>query len=264
MFTYPETLGRVLIHHKLCSQRTAKKFVEKNQILVNGSPVVSVGAFINVEQDELSVNGKIFPCYNHFYLMMNKPLGVVCSTVSDSHKTVFDLLNHNQNFKNRLDKIINNPDGEFSSSISFSNTETVLQNLKCVGRLDSDTSGLLLFSTNGTFVNAMTAPENNVSKKYFVRLRHSVPAHKQSEYCAKIEKGFLLPAEKKSPAFVSRPGKASWLSDSTLEITVTEGKFHEVRRIFSGLGNFVVELKRVGFGEFVLPQELNKGEIKFL
>lgn len=234
---FKESLSRILINQKICSQRCAKNFIKKNEILVNGEKIDDSGFLIDSENDEIFVNGVKLQKIHHIYLMMNKPCGVVCSTKSDSHKTVFDLL------REKLPKLD-------------------LTNLKCVGRLDSDTSGLLLFSTNGTFVKEMTAPEKKVEKTYFVRLKNFVSAKEKDEYSKKIENGFLLNPEKKSPAFFCKSAKISWISDKTLEITVTEGKFHEVRRIFSTLGNSVVELKRIKIGDFVLDKNLHEGEIK--
>ena len=80
----------------------------------------------------------------------------------------------------------------------------------------------------------------------------------------KAEKGIEIPPENKSPAFISKSAFIKWLSDDSLEITVTEGKFHEIRRIFSALGNYVVKLKRLKMGDFILDETLNEGEFKFL
>lgn len=237
MNLYKEPLSRFLISFNLCSQRSAKNFVKNNEVLVNGNSIKDASFLIDTENDIVKAGGKILPQVKHTYIMLNKPEGVVCSTVSDSHKTVYDLLK-----------------GKFD--------ETELYNLKCVGRLDNSTSGLLLLSTNGTFVNQLTSPENNVEKTYFVKLQDPV-ADKES-YLLKARKGIEIPPEKKSPSFISKPAFIKWFSDNTLEITVTEGKFHEIRRIFSALGNYVVKLKRLKMGDFILDESLNEGEFKVL
>lgn len=231
-----EPLSRFLIFNKLCSQRSTKNFVKNNEVTVNRKLIKDASFLIDTENDSIEVNKKILPSVKHVYLMINKPEGVVCSTVSDSHKTVYDLLKRNFD-------------------------EQKLYALKCVGRLDNDTSGLLLLSTNGTFVNQLTAPENNVEKVYRVKLRD--PVNDKDAYTINAEKGIIIPPEKKSPSFVSKPAFIKWLSDDTLEITVTEGKFHEVRRIFSALGNFVIKLKRIRMGDFLLG-DLEEGDYKIL
>ena len=237
MNLYKEPLSRFLISYNLCSQRSAKNFVKNNEVVVNGNSIKDASFLVDTENDTVIVGGKILPQVKHKYIMLNKREGVECSTVSDSHKTVYDLLKGNFN-------------------------ETELYKLKCVGRLDNNTSGLLLLSTNGTFVNQLTSPENEVEKTYFVKLRDSITDKKS--YVLKAEKGIEIPPENKSPAFISKSAFIKWLSDDSLEITVTEGKFHEIRRIFSALGNYVVKLKRLKMGDFILDETLNEGEFKFL
>ena len=157
MNLYKEPLSRFLISYNLCSQRSAKNFIKNNEVVVNGNSIKDASFLVDTENDTVIVGGKILPQVKHKYIMLNKPEGVVCSTVSDSHKTVYDLLKGNFN-------------------------ETELYKLKCVGRLDNNTSGLLLLSTNGTFVNQLTSPENKVEKTYFVKLRDSI-TDKKSYVC---------------------------------------------------------------------------------
>lgn len=232
-----ESLSRFLIAHNLCSQRSAKNFLKNNCVCVNNVHVSDASFLTDSEKDEVSVNGKIIPSVKHICVMLNKPCGFVCSSVSDSHSTVYDLL------KGKIDI----PD---------------VCDLKCVGRLDNDTSGLLLLSTNGSFVKSLTDPQNEIEKTYFVRLRDSVSD--KDAYIKMAASGIEIPPEKKSPGFKSRPAVLKWLTDDSLEITVTEGKFHEVRRIFSALENHVVELKRIRIGNFVLDEKLKEGEFKVL
>lgn len=233
-----EPVSRFLINSLICSQRNAKIFIKNNEVLVNEKRVIESSTLIDSENDVVTVNEKIIPAVKHTYLMLNKPKGVVCSTVSDSHTTVYDLL------KGKL-------------------ADQIIVKLKCAGRLDCDTTGLLLMSTNGSFINALTDPDKKIQKTYIVKLRDKVNLDQQKIYSKNAALGLKIPSEKKSPEFISKPAHLNWISEDCVEITVTEGKFHEVRRIFSALENFVVELKRVRMGDFSL-EELSEGEIKVL
>ena len=145
MFT--QRLDNFLVQNNLCSKRSAKNFVLKNKICINDETEKNYKANINPQQDEIFVNEKKLETQKHIYLVMNKPSGYVCSTVSDRSKTVYELL---ENFKNENQN-------EFSK-------------LHTIGRLDKDTEGLLLFTTDGNFSNHITRKENQIEKTYYVEL----------------------------------------------------------------------------------------------
>ena len=190
---------------------------------------------------------------NKLYFMMNKAAGTVCSTVSDRRKTVYEAF---------CKEDLVSPEGA---------------KLHSVGRLDADTEGLLLFTNDGKFSNFLTRPENQIQKKYFVRLKNPVCIKKsgnelyQTDYVERAQKGLLLPAEKKAGEQQSAGAEIEFINDfendsfsSECFITVTEGKFHEVKRIFLALGNEVVFLKRVSFGGLELDENLKSGEVRRL
>ena len=173
----------------------------------------------------------------YYYFLMNKAAGEVCSTVSDSHRTVYE---------------------HFPAEVLVSNGAK----LHSVGRLDCDTEGLLLFTNDGKLSDFLTRPENKIEKTYFVRLKNPVTESGQQEYKSLAEKGVVLPPDKKSPEQKSNGAKITWLSANECEITLTEGKFHEVKRIFQALGNEVIYLKRICFAGLMLDDDLNPGEWK--
>ncbi len=174
---------------------------------------------------------------------MHKPAHFVCSHFSDSHKTVYTLINNSL----------------------LSQIEASGQTLHTVGRLDADTEGLLILTTDGNLSHFLASPESKIEKTYFARLKTPVPAESQLEYAKKFSSGVILPAEKKSPEETSAPAVLKWLSATECEVTVTEGKFHEVRRLFLAVGNEVEYLKRISFGNFALSsQNLALGEYKIL
>ena len=173
------------------------------------------------------------------YLIMNKPCSYVCSAVSDSHKTVYELLTE-----------------ELRALVQGAKRG---QRLHTVGRLDSDTSGLLLFTTDGNFSHEITAL-SKIAKTYRAALATPVTAGQQREYKERAALGLTLPAEKKFGEQECEPALLNFLSQTLCEVTIYEGKFHEVRRIFRALGNEVTELERIAIGGLKLPAELKPGE----
>lgn len=195
-------------------------------------------------------SGKGIPAVeNNIYIVMNKPVGYVCSAVSDSHKTVYQLLTP-----------------ELQALVKGAKRG---HRLHTVGRLDSETSGLLLFTTDGYFSHYLTSPESGVEKTYKIELGNSVSNEEQKFYIENVEKGIILPAEKKAGEEKAAPGKLEFINDYVCFIKIKEGKFHQVRRTFLALGNFVEKLERVAIGDLVLGNEgdslyLNYGEYREL
>ena len=175
---------------------------------------------------------------------MNKPCGYVCSAVSDSHKTVYDLLTP------ELQELVQ---GAKRGS-----------RLHTVGRLDADTSGLLLLTTDGFFSHRITASTvagtESISKTYRATLINPVSPDIQSKYITRAATGLTLPPEKKYGEQQAEPAVLHFLNSEICEITVHEGKFHEVRRIFRALGNEVKELERISIGGLTLPEDLTPGQ----
>ncbi len=178
--------------------------------------------------------------------MMNKPSGTVCSTVSDRSTTVFQLLG-----------------ADAPACLSI------------VGRLDKDTSGLLLLSDDGMFVHTLTIPESHIDKTYHVWLSTPVSPDQQYEYTRRCKEGLSLPPCEKSPAFTAAPAKLEWLdvmppelgcgsSSAECLLTISEGKFHQVKRMMEKLGNQVAALQRIAVGSLFLDKKLGPGEYRSL
>ena len=175
-----------------------------------------------------------------FYFLMNKKSGFVCSTVSDRRQTVY---------------------------VAFPKDILADENgakLHSVGRLDADTEGLLLFTNDGKLSDFLTRPQNKIEKTYLVGLKNSVSSSEQKNYAKKAENGLVLPPEKKAGEQKSGGAKIDWLNENECKITLTEGKFHEVKRIFRALGNEVVFLRRIKMAGLVLDESLKPGEYRNL
>ncbi|MCR5253017.1 MAG: pseudouridine synthase [Treponema sp.] len=183
--------------------------------------------------------------FPHIYLMMNKPLDAVCASASDSHPIVFSFL-----------------DDDMKKQASSAPRGC---RLHTVGRLDANSSGLLLLTTDGRFSHHITAPESAIKKTYLVTLKTPVTApEQQSAYSTACAAGLTLPPDKKAPEDHSAPAQLEWLTSTQCRITVTEGKFHEVRRIFLALGNEVTALHRLSIGSLQLDKNLAPGQWRAL
>ena len=183
---------------------------------------------------------------SHLYILMNKPKNCVCSRVSDKSQTVYEVL------ELALSKI--------GANIS----QEQLKSLSSLGRLDKDTTGLLLFSTNGSFNHYVTDEKNKIPKTYYVKLKKSLTKTQQIEYKKKLEDGIWLEAEKKAKKVFVKNQKVQWESENTCFFTIEQGIFHQVRRSFLSLGNEVVELHRKKIGDLELPIDLKFGNVKIL
>lgn len=173
------------------------------------------------------------------YLIMNKPCGYICSAASDSHKTVYELLTP-----------------ELQAMVTGAPRGC---RLHTVGRLDLDTSGLLLITNDGKFSNKVaTSPD--IQKTYRATLAKPLASEEQKNYIERAACGLTLPPEKKFGEQEALPAALIFESPEICKITVQEGKFHEVRRIFRALGNEVIELQRVAIGNLELPPDLKPGQ----
>lgn len=188
------------------------------------------------------------------YFILNKPAGYVCSSVSDRSPVVLDLFPQ---------EYLVSPEGA---------------KLHTAGRLDKDTEGLLLVTNDGRFSNFLTRPQCCISKTYLVKLQEPVSKEHQQEYVRKAAEGVMMPPDKKAEAQMSGNAKISFEvpkdfkteamggqaegdggRTDTAIITLTEGKFHEVKRIFQALGNEVIYLKRIKIHTLQLPVNLSPG-----
>ena len=139
-----------------------------------------------------------------------------------------------------------------------------LGKLHSVGRLDCDTSGLLLFTTNGSFSHKAAAPDFKIEKKYFVRLEKTVEETGQAAYKRIFEEGVVLPAEKKAAEQKALPAALEFLSDRECVVAVREGRFHQIKRMFMAVENRVEFLKRIQFGNLKLDENLLPGQFRFV
>lgn len=221
-------LDNLLAQEKV-SRKAMKQALLKGEILVDGCPAHSLAQNIDTGLQELLFRGRIIQGYEHTYLMLHKPAGVVTANKDKELPTVMDLLS---------------PDIQSDK-------------LYAVGRLDRDTTGLLLLTDNGPLGFQLLHPQCHVDKTYQVEVNGLLtPDHIQA-----FQKGIVF-----LDGTVCKPARLEILSASPAlsqaSITISEGKFHQVKKMFLSVGVKVVSLKRVQFGDFTLDPELAEGQFR--
>lgn len=246
-----ERLDKVLAHQGYGTRKDVKRLLHSGAVVLNGVTVTDPAAHIDLASDELTIDGEPVILARDVYLMMNKCVDVVCANRDGEHQTVFDL----------VDESLRHP---------FLGGE-----LHTVGRLDIDTEGLLILTTDGALTHRLISPKTHVPKTYAVRLRDPVDQRARAEYVRRFADGIHIEAERTEAACDCQSAALVWLSDAlpgavdavTMRnsagtdclLTIYEGKFHQVKRMFAAAGNEVVFLKRVAMGQLLLDPELAPG-----
>ena len=235
-----ERLDKLLAHEGFGSRKDIRKLLRGCEVLVNGSRTYDPATQVDAENDSISVDGEEINLHKNLYLMMNKPQHYVCSTKEGDHETVFDLLDDSLRTPYLQDK------------------------LHLVGRLDMDTEGLLLFTTDGELTHRLISPKSHISKTYLCGLEHPESADHQAAITEKFQAGIEVGPEDNEQGFTAQSAQIKWLDASTARLTIYEGKYHQVKRMFAAVGNKIVYLKRISMGQLKLDESLELGEYKEL
>lgn len=235
-----ERLDKILAHEGFGSRKDIKKMLRSCEVLINGKQVFDPGTQIDAETDLITVDGEEVNLHHHLYLMMNKPQHTISSNKDGEHQTVFDLLDD-----------------------SF-HTPYLQENLHLVGRLDMDTEGLLLFTTDGELTHKLISPKNHISKTYLCVLEHDESEEHQKEITKLFEQGIEVGPDDNEPGFLCQPAFIKWEKPNQALLTIYEGKYHQVKRMFIAVDNKIAYLKRMSMGKLELDPSLKPGEYKEL
>lgn len=235
-----ERIDKILSHNGFGSRKDIKKLLRTCEVLVNGKRIYDPGFQFSKERDTITIDGEEIDLHDNLYLMMNKPQHYVCSTKEGDHETVFDLLDDSLRTPYLQDK------------------------LHLVGRLDMDTEGLLLFTTDGELTHRLISPKSHINKTYLCGLEHPETAAHQTEITTKFEAGIEVGPEDNEQGFTCQPAQIKWIDEKTAHLTIYEGKYHQVKRMFAAVGNKIVYLKRISMGQLKLDESLELGEYKEL
>lgn len=218
-------LDKCLADKAFGTRSEVRNFVKKGRITLNGAAVKDPG--IHVKQtDKLMLDGKLIDLRTEYHLMLHKPQGILTAARDKKQATVMDLL------------------------------PAHFYTLGCmpVGRLDKDTTGLLLFTTDGQLNHLLLSPKRHVEKVYFVTVLKPLT---QAD-CDAFAAGIVLSDCQAMPA------KLEIITANEARVTICEGKFHQIKRMFHAIGNEVIQLKRESFGSITLDESLNEGEYREL
>ena len=224
-------LDKYLADMNVGTRSEVKTLIKKKRVKVNGAIVNKENIKIDMENDEVMLNDSIIKYVEYEYYMLNKPAGVVSATEDSKDRTVVDLIKGNT------------------------------KELFPVGRLDKDTEGLLILTNDGQLAHNLLSPKKHVDKKYYARIKGVVDI----EHIEQFSKGLNINDE-----YITKPALLEIISvdkennQSEIYVTITEGKYHQVKRMFKAVGMEVVYLKRVSMGRIILDERLELGEYRLL
>lgn len=239
-----DRLDKLLAANGLGSRRDAKRLMRAGGLTVNGVVCTDAALIVDPDTDVIHLDGQILLLKRDIYLMLNKPAGVITSTEDPDHDTVMDLL-----------------------AEPWCNMK-----LFPVGRLDADTEGLLVLTNDGPLTHRLTSPKTGVDKTYYAELRDAVADEAFADYERRFREGVTfrdgytcLPAVLERAA-VPMPGRevATRPAADRIFLTIQEGKYHQVKKMFHAVGNEVAYLRRVSMGNLGLDPALVPGEYREL
>lgn len=226
-----ERIDKILSNLGYGTRKDLKKIVKNGMVQVNGITIKDSAMKVDPEKDKIVINGEEIFYREFIYLMMNKPAGVISATFDNKDETVIDLL-----------------EVEHQVFEPFP-----------VGRLDKDTVGLLLLTNDGDLNHRLISPKWKVDKVYFAKIDQKVT----QEDIEKFKHGITLDDGYRCKEAILEIQKASE-EGSEIVLTIQEGKFHQVKRMFEAVGKKVTYLKRIEFGTLPLDEDLEEGEYREL
>ena len=219
-----ERIDKIIASQGQYSRKEVKALIAKRRIAVDGRIVSSSSEKADPMTMVLTVDGKPLEFKRNLYLVLNKPKGYVSATEDREHPTVLELVP--QEYRGR--------------------------NLFPAGRLDRDTTGLMIITDDGVLAHNILAPKKHVPKLYHVEL--DIPV--TEEMRLGFSEGVMLNDGVSKAADLIKTG------EKTAEVTLREGRYHQIKRMFGCFGAEVVELKRLGMGRLTLPEDLAEGECR--
>ena len=219
-------LDKFLCEMNMGTRSQVKVLIRQGLVRVNDLPAKSADMKIDPDLDQVYYKGQLLAYRRYVYYMLNKPAGVVSATRDNTADTVVSLLGDDKR-----------------------------KDVFPVGRLDKDTTGLLLLTNDGALAHRLLDPKRHVDKVYLVTLEHPLS---EADIC-RLEEGVDIGEEK-----LTRPARVEVLDGYHILLSVREGRFHQVKRMLFAVGNGVVQLKRVSFGSLVLDPDLEEGRYREL
>lgn len=218
-------LDKFLANMGVGTRSEVKQLLKKGSVKVNQNIVKLPKLHVNPNSDEIMVNDEVVSYIDKVYIMLNKPKGYISATEDEVHPTIIDLI-----------------------------PEYAHLNIFPVGRLDKDTEGLLLVTNDGQFHHEVMNPNKHVSKTYEVYSKHPITQFDIDKFKSGIE----LSDGKLKPAILKK------VDNYVSHVTIYEGKYHQVKRMFHSIENEVLELKRIKIAQLELDHNLDLGSYRLL
>ena len=211
------------------TRKEVKEYIRKKLVKVNNIVIKNDDLKIDEDKDIVTFNNEIIKYEKFIYLMLNKPAGVVSATFDNKDKTVIDLINEYKHL-----------------------------NLFPFGRLDKDSEGLLIISNDGKLAHELLSPKKHVDKKYYVDVEGKV----SEEDVKRFKEGIVLDDNESCKSSTLEIIESNAISKCY--VTISEGKYHQVKRMFESVNKKVIYLKRITFGNLSLDNNLKLGEYRKL
>lgn len=225
-------LDKYLADMSVGTRSEVKNLIKKGLVTVNGEVIRKPEYKVDIEKDDLVCRGEPVVYQTLVYYMLNKPAGVISATNDPKQQTVLDLI-----------------------------TDKSRKDLFPVGRLDKDTVGLLLITNDGNLAHRLLSPKHHVDKCYFAKVQGNVTKDDAEKFAEGVNIGTEDEPE------ITMPGKLDIIKSddlSEIRLTIQEGKFHQVKRMFQAVEKEVVYLKRERMGSLILDDNLAEGEYRML
>ena len=220
-----QRIDKVISEQTPYTRKQIKEKIKKHQILVNGKPVLKPETKVT-EEDKIMIDNEVLKRQKNVYLVLNKPKGYVSATEDKNDHTVLELISK----------------------------EYLHRNIFPAGRLDKDTTGLMIITDDGMFSHEILSPKKHVKKVYKVTI--DIPI--TEEMIEGFKEGVKLKDNTCKPAKLEKQREKVGL------VTLTEGRYHQIKRMFGVYKAKVVELQRIQIGDFPLPKNLKEGESRVL
>ncbi|EAE4891767.1 rRNA pseudouridine synthase [Listeria monocytogenes] len=218
-------LDKLLSHTGFGSRKEVKPLLKSGAVVVNGMIQKDSKTQVNPDKDQITVHGTPVVYQEFVYFMLHKPQNVVSATEDNVSETVIDLLAQ----------------------------EDTLTDPFPVGRLDKDTEGLLIITNDGTLAHNLLSPKKHIDKTYYAKIDGDVTAADVEAFAAGIEL---------DDSYTCKPARLEIITPNEIKVTIQEGKFHQVKRMFAARGKSVSYLKRISMGNLQLDESLALGEYR--
>ncbi|MBC2287126.1 pseudouridine synthase [Listeria farberi] len=218
-------LDKLLSHTGFGSRKEVKPLLKSGAVVVNGTIQKNSKTQVNPDKDQVTVHGTPVVYQEFVYFMLHKPQNVVSATEDNVSETVIDLLAQ----------------------------EDTLTDPFPVGRLDKDTEGLLIITNDGTLAHNLLSPKKHIDKTYYAKIDGDVTVEDVKAFATGIEL---------DDGYTCKPARLEIITPNEIKVTIQEGKFHQVKRMFAARGKTVSYLKRISMGNLQLDESLELGEYR--